>query len=451
MVEAKLAELPRQHWLDRLAAAGVPAEPVQTRAEWVASPAFATLGGHDTFHHPAVGEVRTPATPVRFSIPGDGRESARSTRGWLRRVVDADRPGPLAGLRVIDLASFLAAPFAATLLGMWGADVVKVETTDGDPYRVYSVAYLAVNHGKRSVVLDLRGAAGRRSFEQLVAGADVLIDNLRPSSRASLSMEPETIRALNPQVVHATVTAFGEEGDWRERPGFDPSIQALSGLMAAVGEPGTPVSTTTAIHDVGAGALLAVGALAALWRQERDGAAPRVVTSLAGTASLLQCAELTEFAERPPTPTGGVDFVGGSAGRRYYRAADGWIGLAARSGDEVRRVVALLDTDVGDELDEDPHGPTARALEVAISRRPVADALDLFGRAGVPAAPVVSAWATDEHLHANEISHVVRHPDFGRCRVLRGYGHWSRSGQSVPAAMPAKGADTALFADGWPH
>ena len=440
MVEARFATQPRQYWLDRFEAAGVPAEPVQSRAEWLASDAFAATGGRRTFDHPVVGRVETPGHPVQFSARGE----VGGSEIWPARRGD-DRPtrGPLHGLRVVDMATFLAGPFAPALLAYWGADVVKIEVGEGDPYRAYGISYLAVNQAKQSLQLDLATTDDRDELERVIGRADVFIDNFRPSTREALGLDDDALARMNPRLIHGRVTAFGDDGAWAERPGFDPSIQALSGLMVATGGPDTPLNTTTPVHDVGAGVSMALGVLAALWHRHSSGIASTVAGTLAGAASLLQCAEFTDFDGRPPASVGEVDFIGASAGRRFYRAADGWVAIATSDAGDVARALG----GDADGIDEGRDGSAARSLAAAIIGRPVADVVNDLRGAKIPAAPTVDRdLSVDDYLNANQLTHVVVDPTFGRCRVMRGSGDWSRSGTTTVGEMSAIGADADRFA-----
>ncbi len=447
MVEARFATQPRQYWLDRFEAAGVPAEPVQSRAEWLASDAFAATGGRRSFDHPDVGRVETPRHPVHLAPRGE----VGGVPVWPSRQ-GGERPtrGPLHGLRVVDMATFLAGPYAPALFAYWGADVVKIEVGEGDPYRAYGISYLAVNQAKQSLSFDLATTADRDELERVIGGADVFIDNFRPSTREALGLDDDAIERINPRLIHGRLTAFGDDGAWAERPGFDPSIQALSGLMVATGGAATPLNTTTPVHDVGAGVSMALGVLAALWHRHSSGTASAVAGSLAGASSLLQCAEFTDFDRRPPAGVGKVDFIGPSAGRRFYRAVDGWVAIAARDAGELERALAALGASA-DRIDDDPDGSAARSLAASIIGRPVADVVDDLRAADIAAASAVDRdLSLDDYLNANHLTHVVVDPTFGRCRVMRGPGDWSRSGTTTPGEMSAIGADADRFAaDAW--
>ncbi|HLO35552.1 MAG TPA: CoA transferase, partial [Candidatus Deferrimicrobium sp.] len=197
-------------------------------------------------------------------------------------------PGPLAGIRIVDCSTVLAGPYATMLLADLGADVVKVEPPDGDATRGWgppwvgseedgtrTAAYaLAVNRNKRSIRLDLRQPDGAAVLRRLLAGADALVENLRPGSLERLGFGDEALAALNPDLVHLSITGYGPDAPDPTRPGYDSVIQAESGLMSITGEPdaggGRPTKVGVAISDVLTGLNGAVAVLAALVARERD-------------------------------------------------------------------------------------------------------------------------------------------------------------------------------------
>jgi crotonobetainyl-CoA:carnitine CoA-transferase CaiB-like acyl-CoA transferase len=153
----------------------------------------------------------------------------------------------LAGLRVLELTQVMAGPFCGQVLADMGADVIKIEPPEGDSTRKSlgfrmrgddTAAFLAVNRNKRSVVLDLKAAHDRSSFHALVRGADVVLENYRPGVAARLGADWETLRALNPRLIYASVSGFGQTGPYAQRPGYDLIAQGLSGVMSVTGEPG---------------------------------------------------------------------------------------------------------------------------------------------------------------------------------------------------------------------
>lgn len=431
-LEARFAGAPRAHWLAVLGAAGVPAAAVQTREEWRTSEPYAAAVGDVVHAHPEAGAVTLAASPLRFPAtptrPGPFARSADAADDvWREPRADAgpDVAGPppvdapLAGLRVIDLSTFLAGPMAPTLLGQWGADVVKVETPDGDPYRVYNVSYVAANQGKRRVVLDLATGAGLDALLALVRDADVVVDNFRPSVRRKLGITTERLHTVTARVVHATINAFGDDGPWAEAPGFDPVIQACSGLMHACGDDAHPYYTSTPVHDVATGTLLTLGVLAALHDRATTGRGGRVQLSLASSSALVQCEELVSYAARPATARGGPGTRGPGPTHRFVRARDGWLAVAAPTRARDEALLAVL------------AGAEARA---------VAEVLDDLGRLGAPAVRVVERdeYETAAHLVAHRHVHVVHDDEMGRCLVVDQIAAWSRSTPIDTTEAPAR-------------
>jgi crotonobetainyl-CoA:carnitine CoA-transferase CaiB-like acyl-CoA transferase len=470
-VGADLAETfaarPRSEWLRLLADAGIPAAPVTTREEWLAGEQVTAVGARLEADHPSLGRVIMPGLAVRLSAtPGGVRhlpsaaQVAAASSLWPdadaaadggcaaagRREPDDGAPGdlPLAGIRVLDMSTFLAAPFASTLLADFGADVVKVEPAGGDPYRVYSASYTAVNQRKRAAALDLRKPDERGALLRLTADADVLVDNLRADSMSRLGLGDGVLAAAYPRLVRCSVSAYGRTGPFADLPGFDPVMQARSGMMLAQGGADDPVASVAPVHDVGTAALAALGVLAALFARDRTGRGQHVTASLAGSSVFLQSAELTTFAGRPAAPVGGVDFPGPSAVRRYYRASDGWLAVAAATPDQVAGLLAAAGHPEWGALD-DP--ALADRLGGVLASRPVDDwVADLTARR-VPACRVLSRAGelADPFLVANEFSHVVTDPAVGELRTARGFSDWpgTRPASQRPPRGTTVGEDTA--------
>jgi crotonobetainyl-CoA:carnitine CoA-transferase CaiB-like acyl-CoA transferase len=236
-------------------------------------------------------------------------------------------------------------------------------------------------------------------------------------------------------------------------PGFDPLLQARSGLMHSVGAPGRPVSTGTPVHDVGSASLSALGALAALWALPNTGVGQRIDVALASSTLLLQSGEYTDFDGRPEAARGGVDFLGPTAARRYYRAGDDWIALAAQTTEQFRHALQVFGVDGEPALDSSGDGPLADAIAAAVAGRKVEELIAELQRHLVPAALVVPQQDALEadHLVLNDFSHVVLDRQFGRCRVVKRFAEWSRSAVFEAESMPALGEDgAAVLAEiGW--
>jgi formyl-CoA transferase/CoA:oxalate CoA-transferase len=220
-------------------------------------------------------------------------------------------PGPLQGLRVIDLSTVLAGPYCTMVLADLGADVIKVEPPEGDATRRWgppwlgdpaagsqtAAYYLAVNRNKRSLRLDLATADGGGVLRRLLTDADVFVENLRPASLRRLGFDDETLRTLNPDLVHLAISGYGPDGPASERPGYDFVIQAVSGLMSITGDPdavgGHATKVGVAISDVVSGLFAAIGVLAGLLANGTERRGIRVrgqridVSLLASTLAVL--------------------------------------------------------------------------------------------------------------------------------------------------------------------
>jgi len=470
-LEETFVARPRAEWLRLLADAGIPAAPVTTREEWLAGEQVTAAGARLETDHPSLGRVVMPGVAVRLSAtPGgvrhlpsaahvaaasslwpdaDGAPAAGGAAGVGATAgggaTDVGAPGdlPLAGIRVLDMSTFMAAPFASTLLADFGADVVKVEPAGGDPYRVYSASYTAVNQRKRAAVLDLRKPDERGALLRLTADADVLVDNLRADSMSRLGLGDGVLAAAYPRLVRCSVSAYGRTGPFADLPGFDPVMQARSGMMLAQGGADDPVASVAPIHDVGTAALAALGILAALFARVRTGRGQHVTASLAGSSVFLQSAELTTFAGRPAASVGGVDFPGPSAVRRYYRASDGWLAVAATTTDQVAGLLAAAGHPEWGALDD---AALAGRLSGVVASRPVEDWVTELAVCQVPACRVLPRVGelADPFLVANEFSHVVADPGVGKLRTARGFSDWpgTRPASQRPARGTTVGEDT---------
>jgi crotonobetainyl-CoA:carnitine CoA-transferase CaiB-like acyl-CoA transferase len=475
-LEQRFAERDRADWLHALDAAGVPNAPVCSRAEWFDSETVAVNGLRVGLDHKKLGRVDLPGLPVSLSatpgairhLPDDdhrfssgdlwNEERAEPVRPPAPATEGDEAPGfprALEGLRVVDASSFIAGTFGPALLADYGADVLKVEPPEGDPYRIFALGFLAVNQGKRGVQLDLKDPSDRRAYLELVARADVVVDNLRPATATRLGIASTDLHATNPRLVHCSVSAFGTKGSWAPRRGFDPLVQALSGLLHAQGGDDIPMIATMPVHDIGGGTVAAFGTLAALYAREHTGQGQVVQTSLAGVSVMLQSGELVSYRGRPPSPIGGRDFAGPRAGYRLYECQNGWICVAASTRDQMSgllRALDLLESANGvsraELLAAEGTGTLASVIARKLAPLPTEEALDYLSAEGVPAARVLTRAETldDPWLEANRFFHIVDDPVFGRCKLVRSYAEWSRSGASTPkpdASAPTVGQHTA--------
>jgi len=230
---------------------------------------------------------------------------------------------PLEGVRVVDLSQGAAGPVCTQLLGDFGADVVKVEPPGGDWGRQLgppfyplpdggktAAAYVGMNRNKRSVVVDLKRPEGRQVLLRLVEGADVFVESFRPGVAERLGLGAENLLTRNPRLVYCSISAFGQHGPWKDRPGVDGVVQAMSGLMSVTGtEDGPPVKVGVPAADMVGGFLAAAGILLALLARQRTGAGQVVDASLLDALLAFQTVPLAMF------------FCSGQAPRRSGSAA----------------------------------------------------------------------------------------------------------------------------------
>lgn len=307
---------------------------------------------------------------------------------------------PLAGIRVLDFAQFLAGPAAALRLADLGADVVKIERPDGgDLCRSLAVANAYVggdsllfhtfNRNKRSVAADLKDAADLATVKKLIGAADVLIHNFRPGVMARLGLDYDAVAALNPRLVYASVSGYGDEGPLRDKPGQDLLVQALSGMAWLSGDrDAPPMPVGLPVLDMAAGAALAQGVLAALVRRGATGGGGRVEVDLLSVAIDLQYEPLTVFLNHPdtaPARSGESNAnVYGAAPYGLYAAADGHIALAmtplARLADllELPALARFAQSDAYSKRDE-----IKRIIADCVARRTTAEWLTVLQEAGV--------------------------------------------------------------------
>ena len=312
---------------------------------------------------------------------------------------------PLTGLRVLDFSQFLAGPYAALKLADLGADVVKVERAGvGDLSRqLYltdtriggeSTIFHAINRNKRSVAVDMKSEADRAALRELVAGADVVLQNFRPGVMDRLGFGYEAVKALNPKVVYGSVSGYGTEGPWVDLPGQDLLAQARSGMMWLTGgaEDG-PVAVGLPVGDILAGAALTQGVLSLLFRRERHGIGGLVETSLMEVLADLQFELLTTWLNdggRLPQRSGqnpAHAYLAAPYG--VYRTADGHIAIAMGKLNILAGITGLDAATVA--LDPFAQRDRIKAdLANALATRPTAAWMEEFIQADIWAAPVLN-------------------------------------------------------------
>jgi crotonobetainyl-CoA:carnitine CoA-transferase CaiB-like acyl-CoA transferase len=366
----------------------------------------------------------------------------RSTQVNTRNTVNTSAQNaslPLAGIRVLDVSQVMAGPFCCMLLGDMGADVIKIEPPKlGDSTRhsmgfrlkgADSPGFLALNRNKRSIALDLKNPADREVLYALVKTADVLVENARPGVSDRLGMGYETLRAINPRLVYASISGFGHTGPWAQRPGFDLIAQAMSGVLSATGLPGQePVKNAIPVGDLGAGLFAAYAILSALIGRAKSNVGQFIDASLLDAALGLSVWETTELwgTGKSPQPIGTANRM--SAPYQAVQAADGYFVIGAANQ---KLWLTFLEVIGRPELNADPRFAT-NAVRVAnreeliatlrptIAQRTVHEWVDALLEAGVPAAPIYNyeqALASD-HIAAREMVLNIPHPVEGSFRAL---------------------------------
>ena len=343
---------------------------------------------------------------------------------------------PLNGIRVLDVASMLAAPYGATMLGDMGAEVIKVEPPYGDESRAIgpkiandSGMYVGINRNKRSMVIDLTKPAGRAIYFRLVRTADVVIDNLRPQAKAKLGVGYEETRAHNATIICISVSAFGQDGPYAGRPGIDPLAQALTGFMSVTGERGRgPLKAGPAIADATCANLVAFAAMLGLWTREQQGIGQQIEVCLVDGLIHVQPAQVGQFFL--------TDYVQprvGNASPFYapygtFRCRDGRdVQIASFNDKFFHNVCRALDRA---DLMADQRFATIESrleheaalhaeIEAEFARRDSPDVLRRLGEADVMAAPV-NAYAqtfADPQVRHNRMAVEVEHARVGKLKV----------------------------------
>lgn len=346
---------------------------------------------------------------------------------------------PLSGIRVLDISQVMAGPFCCMLLGDMGADVIKIEPPrTGDSTRHSmgfrlkgedSPGFLALNRNKRSITLDLKDDADREVLYALVRSADVLVENARPGVSARLGMDYDTLRAINPRLVYASISGFGQTGPWALRPGFDLIAQAMSGVLSSNGFPGMePAKNSIAVADLGAGLFSAYGILSALMGRERSGEGQYIDASLLEAALGLSIWETTELwgTGKSPTPIGSANRM--SAPYQAVKASDNWFVIGAANQKLWLTFIGVLGRQ---ELQNDPRYSTNAArvqnrialiedLAPTFLERTSQEWVDALLGAGVPAAPILDyeQAVESEQAQARDMVMQVPHPVEGTFRSL---------------------------------
>jgi formyl-CoA transferase len=369
-----------------------------------------------------------------------------------------ERRGPLSRFKVIDLTRARAGPTAARHFADWGADVIKVEMPFGEDAEPLGgdrqgPDFFNLHRNKRSITLNLKAAEGVAVLKKLAAGADVLIENYRPDVKHRLGIDYETLRAINPRLVYVSLSGFGQDGPYANRPGFDQIAQGMGGLMSITGLPGQgPVRVGIPIADLSSGNYAAMGAFIALIERETSGEGQWVQTSL-----LQSQISMLDFQAARWTVAGDVP---GQAGNDHptsiptgvFPTSDGHINIAASGQNIFKRLCQAIDAE-GLPADPDFANDVQRSknrvrLNAEIGERTKQygsrELVERLNAAGVPSGPIYSieqAFGDPQVKHLG-IAVPMPHPTRGPVAVVDQAVKLSRTPSTIDRPTPALGQHT---------
>jgi formyl-CoA transferase len=374
------------------------------------------------------------------------------------------QPNPLAlqGVKVVEMGQLIAGPFCGKTLAEFGADVVKIEPPGaGDPLRQWrlikdgtSVWWQVQSRNKRSVALDLRQAEGQQLARDLIAQADVLIENFRPGTLEGWGMSPEQLLAINPRLVMVRISGYGQTGPYRDLPGFGAIGEAMGGLRHLTGEPGrVPVRVGVSIGDTLAALHATIGVMMALYHRDQRGGRGQVIdVALHEAVFNVMESLLPEYSAFGAVREAAGSALPGIAPSNAYRCSDGYV-LIAGNGDSIFK--RLMDVIARSDLGTDPGlagnaGRVARVAEIDTAieawtvSRTVQQVLDALGAARVPAGKVytVADIAADPHYRARDMVLKQTTRDGYEVEVPGIVPKLSATPGTVRSAAPRLGEDT---------
>jgi crotonobetainyl-CoA:carnitine CoA-transferase CaiB-like acyl-CoA transferase len=408
-ISRRMRRRPVAEWLEHLHAFDVIAAPVLEPDRILDHEQVKAIDMRWEVDDPTLGELVEPGCPITVAGVATGGprppapivgahdpaviERFRAPAGPSRPPADGPAPPPLSGLRVADLSTFGAGPGASRVLAGLGAEVIKLEPPEGDPFRLLGYSFLGVNAGKRTCRVDAADAATRPLVEQVLAGADVVVHNYRTDVAEKLRMRTEDIAGVNATAVQCAVSGYGARGPLASDPAIDVVFEALTGGPLVQGGGSEPVGYTGGFADNGTSLVGVVAILASLHAQRAGIIGDRgVVTEVSLLATTLY--RHAELLVRPLSDWHacllGSDPVGPNATHRIYPAADGWVLLAVDDVDAWERLRALLEDLPTEYARNAPawNEQVATRLAAAWASRPRESVVSDLREAGVPATRV---------------------------------------------------------------
>ncbi|MEW6030054.1 MAG: CaiB/BaiF CoA transferase family protein [Chloroflexota bacterium] len=369
---------------------------------------------------------------------------------------------PLQGIRVLDLTRVLAGPYCTMLLGDYGADVIKVEAPGrGDDTRQWgppwaggeSAYYLSVNRNKRSITVNLKHADGVAIIRRLLEESDVLVENFEVGGMACFGLDFERVHAVNPRLVYCSITGYGQDGPYRDRPGYDFVIQAEGGIMSITGEPeGPPMKVGVAIADIMAGMFACNAILVALHHRETTGEGQFIDISLFDSQLgwLANVAQNYLVSREAPKRYGNAH--ANIVPYQAFATKDGWLAVGIGNDAQFRRFCEVAGCDeiwAEARFQTNPGRVQHRAelvarLEAVFHQRGSEEWLGLLEQAGVPHAPINSIPQALAHPQASARGMVqsVPHPTAGEIQLVRPVAKFSASAAHIQRHPPLLGEHT---------
>jgi len=360
---------------------------------------------------------------------------------------------PLEPYTVIDLTRARSGPTCVRQLAEMGAKVIKVESREQDDFTRDEFDFQNLHRNKRSITLDLKHPKGVEVLKKLAAKADVVVENFRPDVKTRLGIDYEALSKVNPKIVYASISGFGQTGPYRDRPGYDQIAQGLGGLMSVTGLPGQgPVRVGIPVADLTAGMFLAHGVLVALLERERSGKGQWVHTSLLEAMVRMLDFQTTRWliGNEIPPQAGNDHPTGIPTG--VFKTADGHMNIAASGQHMYRRLCEALDVK---HLIDDPRFKTPQdrsknrlacnsELEKATVTKTSAEWVDILNKAGVPCGPILDVKQVfeDEQIKHLQLAVEIQHPRLGKQKVQNLPVTLSRTPGKVVSASPDLGEHT---------
>ncbi|HWQ17352.1 MAG TPA: CoA transferase [Sulfolobales archaeon] len=344
---------------------------------------------------------------------------------------------PLEGIRVLDFTRAMAGPFATMLLGDLGADVIKVEPPEGDESRSWmppdingvSAYFISVNRNKRSIAIDLKKPGALEIIDRMVKIVDIVIENFRPGTADRLGIGYERLSKINPGIIYCSISGFGQEGPYRDKPGYDLIALAMSGLMDITGEPGRPpVKFGVPIADITTGIMAAVAILAALYHRERTGEGQYIDLSLLDTQILILSHQALNYLATGRDPERLGSAHPSIAPYQALETKDGYI-VVGVGNDRLWQIFARA---IGrEDLLRDPRftsnpdrvrnrAQLVEELEKTFKTKTTREWVEILEKSGIPVAPVnkVSEALNDPHVIYRKMVIELEHTKYGRFKTL---------------------------------